>query len=107
MDLSAVIATIGVIILSVTSIGGWVYAVRKNGRSEGRLQQQVQSAIETIKKLPCQADSDYLQNMGALANSVKNVESWLRTIEQNQIAINGRIDDIVDSKPKRRKRKAA
>jgi len=97
MDISTVIAIIGVVILSITSIGGWIYTIRKNGRAEGKMQQQVDSVIKAVGKLPCQVDSDYLRSIGGLAKAVKNLEGWLGRVEEEQSTIHKRIDNIVDS----------
>ncbi len=91
------IATVaGVFVLSVTSIGGWIYTLRKNGKAEGRMQQQVASLIQAVGNLPCQVDSDYLQNMGALTQAVKNLEGGQARVEEEQGTIHKRIDKIID-----------
>jgi len=91
-----VITVIGVVILAITSVGGWVYTLRKNGRAEGRLQQQVDSLVKAVGNLPCQVDSDYLLSIGGLSKAVKNLESWLSRVEKEQGTIHKRIDNIVD-----------
>ena len=93
-----VVTIIGVIILSVTSVGGWVYTLRKNGRAEGRLQQQVDSLVAAVAKLPCQADANYLQGIGSLTEAVKNLDGWLKTVEGEQKETNRRIDKIIERK---------
>ncbi len=98
-----VVTVVGMIVLGATSIGGWVYTIRKNGRHEGRMQQQVDSVIQAVGNLPCQVDSDYLQNMGALTQAVKNLEGGQKRVETEQGTIHKRIDGIVDSGGKRRK----
>ncbi len=98
-----VITVVGVIILGVTSVGGWIYTIRKNGRHEGKQQQQIDSVIRAVGNLPCQVDSDYLQSIGGLANAVKNLEGWLKRVEGEQGTIHKRIDSIVDSGGKKRK----
>ncbi len=91
------IATVaGVFVLSVTSIGGWIYTLRKNSKAEGRMQQQVASLIQAVGNLPCQVDSDYLQNMGALTQAVKNLEGGQARVEEEQGTIHKRIDKIID-----------
>ena len=96
------IATIvGVVVLSVTSVGGWIYTLRKNGRAEGRIQQQVDSVIKAVNDLPCKVDSDYLQSIGGLSRAVINLESWLNRVEGEQATIHKRIDDIVNSRGKK------
>ena len=97
MEAANIATIIGVIILAITSIGGWVYTLRKNGRAEGKMQQQVDSVIKAVGKLPCQVDSDYLRSIGGLAKAVKNLEGWLGRVEEEQSTIHKRIDNIVDS----------
>ncbi len=93
-----VVTIVGVSILSVTSIGGWIYTIRKNGRNEGKLLQQVESVVEAVAKLPCQTDADFLQSIGGLSKAVGNLEGWLTRVEKEQSATNTRIDRIVDRK---------
>ncbi|KKN52950.1 hypothetical protein LCGC14_0607510 [marine sediment metagenome] len=97
-----VVTVVGVVVLSATSIGGWIYTIRKNGRTEGKIQQQVDSVVRAVGKLPCQADSDYLQSIGGLTRSVKNLEGWLTRVEKEQSATSTRIDHIVNGKVKKR-----
>lgn len=104
MEAAEIATIIGVIILAITSIGGWIYTLRKNGRAEGRQQQQVDSVVKVVAGLPCQVDSDYLQSIGGLARAVKNLEGWLGRVEEEQGTIHKRIDNIVDSGGKRRKK---
>ena len=96
-----VVTVIGVIILSVTSVGGWIYTLRRNGRREGRMQQQVDSLMTAVGNLPCQVDSDYLQNMGALTQAVKNLEGGQARVEDEQGTIHKRIDDIINGRTKK------
>ncbi len=95
------VTIIGVFVLSATSIGGWVYTLRKNGRTEGKMMQQVESVIDAVAKLPCRADPEFLQSMGGIARSVKNLEGWLTRVETEQSATNKRIDNIVDSRARK------
>ncbi len=104
MDLATVFTIIGIVILSVTSVGGWIYTLRKNGRAEGRMQQQVDSVVKAVGNLPCQVDSDYLQNMGALTQAVRNLEGGQARVEGEQGTIHKRIDDIVSSGTKKRRK---
>ena len=97
MEAANIATIIGVIILAITSIGGWVYTLRKNGRAEGKMQQQVDSVVKAVGNLPCQVDSDYLRSIGGLAKAVKNLEGWLGRVEEEQSTIHRRIDNIVDS----------
>ncbi len=90
-------------ILALVAIGGWVYTIRKNGRTEGRMQAQVTSLIKAVGNLPCQVDSDYLRTMGALTQAVKNLEGGQSRVEDEQGAIHKRIDNLIDSGGPRRK----
>lgn len=103
MAVVEVITVIGVVVLSATSIGGWIYAIRRNGRSEGKMQQQVDSLIKAVGNLPCQVDSDYLRSIGGLAKAVKTLEGWLARVEEEQGTIHKRIDGIVNSGGRKRK----
>ena len=98
-----VITIVALVVLGATSIGGWVYTIRKNGRTEGRMQQHIANIAEAVGKLPCQADADFLQSIGGLANAVKNLESWLSRVEGEQGTIHKRIDGIVNGRRKRSK----
>ncbi len=98
MPVVEVITIVGVVIISITSVGGWIYTLRKNGRTEGRMQQQVDSLIKVVANLPCQVDSDYLQNMGAITQAVKNLEGGQARIEDEQGTIHKRIDGIIDKR---------
>ena len=98
MDITTIVTIVGIAILSLTSVGGWIYTIRKNGRAEGKMQQQIKSVVEAVSKLPCQADSDYLQNMGALTQAVKNLEGGQARVEEEQGTIHKRIDGIIDRK---------
>lgn len=99
MELTTLIA---VIILALCAVGGWIYTLRKNGRAEGRMQQQVDSLIQAVGNLPCQVDSDYLQNMGAITQAVKNLEGGQARVEEEQGTIHKRIDGIVNGRTKRK-----
>ncbi len=103
IEVGTAVTIAGVVILSLTSIGGWIYTLRKNGRAEGRMQQQVTALIQAVGNLPCQVDSDYLQNMGALTQAVKNLEGGQSRVEDEQGAIHKRMDNLVDSGGPRRK----
>ena len=98
MEITAILTVAGIAILSITSVGGWIYTLRKNGRAEGRMQQQIKTVVEAVRKLPCQVDSDYLQNMGALTQAVKNLEGGQSRVEEEQGTIHKRIDNIMDKK---------
>jgi len=100
MIIAEVATVIGVAVLSVTSIGGWIYTIRKNGRSEGRLQEQVNSLTKAVSRLPCQENADFLQKMGGVATAIENLEGWVKTVEQAQIDTNRRIDKIVNNRGK-------
>jgi len=97
------VTIIGVVVLSITSVGGWVYTLRRNGRSEGKTQQQVNTVVDTVGKLPCQVNSEYLQSIGGLVTAVKNVEKWLTRVEAEQGTIHTRIDSLVNSGGKRKR----
>ena len=90
-------------ILALVAIGGWVYTILKNGRTEGRMQAQVISLIKAVGNLPCQVDSDYLRTMGSLTQAVKNLEGGQSRVEDEQGAIHKRIDNLIDSGGPRRK----
>lgn len=85
----------GVVILSFTSIGGWVYTLRKNGKSEGIAEQKQIDTNSRINDLPCNADPAYERRAGEVIASMKHFSERMRAVEGSVKDVHGRIDDIL------------
>ena len=101
--MTEVITIVVGVILSVTSVGGWIYTIRRNGRNEGKMQQQITTVVDTVGKLPCQAHSEFLEHIGGVVKSVQGLEEGQKRIEGGQVETNRRIDNIINSGTRRRK----
>ena len=101
--MTEVVTIVAGIILSVTSIGGWIYTIRRNGRTEGKMQQQITTVVDTVGKLPCQAHSEFLEHIGGVVKAVQGLEDGQKRIEGGQVETNKRIDNIISTRTRRRK----
>ncbi len=86
---------VGVLVLSISSIGGWVYTLRKNGASEGRHQEQVTALKKAVDNLPCIADRSYLEGIGRLNAQAESLTNGMKRIEDEQHITNSRIDTLI------------
>lgn len=87
----------GVLVLSVSSIGGWIYTLRQNGKSEGRHQEQVTALKKAVDNLPCVADRSYLEGIGRLNAQAESLTAGMNRVEAEQHATNSRIDNLMAS----------
>jgi len=80
------------IVASVTSIGGWIYAIRRNGKESGRLEMTIKQQGDILCKLPCQANPNYGREWGRLMEKVESSEKRLEKIENavEEIRQNGK-----------------
>ena len=86
------IGIMALIVTAGTSIGGWVYAIRRNGRESGRLEMTIKQHDNTFLKLPCQSNPNYGREWGRLLEKVDSSEKRLEKIENavEEIRQNGR-----------------
>lgn len=76
-----VLSLMGTGILAVTSIGGWVYALRKNGRAEGVFQEKVAQISDRFNKLPCVENLTYFTDMGAMRQKLETLGEDIKEIK--------------------------
>jgi len=80
------------IITASTSVGGWIYAIHKNGKESGRLETTIRQNNSVLQKLPCQANPNYGREWGILMEKVTSSERRLEKIESaiDEIRKNGK-----------------
>ena len=90
-----IIGSIALIVTAGASIGGWIYAIRRNGKESGRLEMTIKQHGTTLQKLPCQANPDYGKDWGRLLEKVDSSEKRLEKIENavEEIRQNGKRND--------------
>ena len=81
MSILEIIGILAFIATGGTSIAGWVYTVRKNGKDSGQLESLVKQNREYIKHLPCINNPNYGREWGQLLEKVNSSEKRLEKIE--------------------------
>ena len=76
-----IVGTIALGVTTLTSIGGWIYAIRRNGKESGHLDMAVSLNADTLKKLPCQANPNYGREWGRILEKMESAEKRLEKIE--------------------------
>ena len=92
MTILDLIAILTLVATGGTSIYGWIYAVRRNGRENGRLEMTIKQHNDTLTKLPCQANPKYGEQWGRLLEKIDSYEKRLERIENavEEIRQNGK-----------------
>ncbi|MAH45843.1 hypothetical protein CMI37_08430 [Candidatus Pacearchaeota archaeon] len=83
--MTEVAAWAGIVLLFIGNVTGWVIMIVRSSRSVSRREGVLD---QTIKKLPCQKDDKYEQNLGSLVQAV----------QQNGKRLD-RIEKVVNSRP--------
>ena len=91
--MTELLQTIGIIILALTSIGGWAYTLRRNGKNEGIFEQK-------MNDLPCIKDSNYEYRSGKLAAKVQSLSHSIEKLEFSNTELHKRIDETLISRPR-------
>jgi len=88
---------VGIVLLALTSVGGWVYTVRKNGKNVGVHEERVRALTERVNKLPCIEGSSYMTDLGELSGTVNALSGRIRNLEEVCRDMTKRVDDWGDS----------